>query len=63
MPATRAPAIRLRRSDTSGPGIRRVKRGKGFTYLNPDDTRVEDAEVLGRINELVIPPAWTDVWI
>jgi DNA topoisomerase I len=60
---TRSPSIRLRRSDTSGPGIRRVKRGRGFTYLNPDDTKVEDAEVLGRINELVIPPAWTDVWI
>ena len=61
MPA--APAIRLRRSDTNVPGIRRRRRGKGFEYLNPDDTRVEDAEVLGRINELVIPPAWQDVWI
>ena len=57
------PAIRLRRSDTSGPGIRRRRRGKGFEYLNPDGTRVDDAEVLGRINELVIPPAWEDVWI
>ena len=63
MPATRSPAIRLRRSDTSGPGIRRVRRGRGFTYLNPDDSKVDDAEVLGRIHELVIPPAWTDVWI
>jgi DNA topoisomerase IB len=60
---TSSPAIRLRRSDTSVPGIRRRKRGQGFEYLNPDDTRVEDAEVLGRINELVIPPAWQDVWI
>ncbi len=58
-----APAIRLRRSDTTEPGIRRRRRGKGFVYLNPDDTRVDDAEVLGRINELVIPPAWEDVWI
>jgi DNA topoisomerase I len=57
------PAIRLRRSDTSEPGIRRRRRGKGFQYLNPDGTTVEDAEVLGRINELVIPPAWEDVWI
>src|SRR4051812_32447307 len=57
------PAIRLRRSDTSEPGIRRRRRGKGFEYLNPDGTRVDDAEVLGRINELVIPPAWEDVWI
>ena len=58
-----APAIRLRRSDTNVPGIRRRRRGKGFEYLNPDGTRVDDAEVLGRINELVIPPAWKDVWI
>src|SRR3954452_5833518 len=57
------PAIRLRRSDTSVPGIRRRRRGKGFEYLNPDGTKVDDAEVLGRINELVIPPAWEDVWI
>src|SRR3712207_4957123 len=57
------PAIRLRRSDTSEPGIRRRRRGKGFVYLNPDGSRVDDAEVLGRINELVIPPAWRDVWI
>jgi DNA topoisomerase I len=58
-----ASAVRIRRSDTSGPGIRRRRRGKGFEYLNPDGTRVDDAEVLGRINELVIPPAWEDVWI
>ena len=63
MATTRSPAIRLRRSDTSGPGIRRVKRGRGFSYLNPDGSKVEDAEVLGRVHELVIPPAWTDVWI
>jgi DNA topoisomerase IB len=62
-PRTRSPAIRLRRSDTSGPGIRRRRRGKGFEYLNPDGSKVDDAEVLGRINELVIPPAWNDVWI
>ena len=61
--ATRSPKIRLRRSDTSEPGIRRRRRGKGFEYLNPDGTKVDDAEILGRINELVIPPAWEDVWI
>jgi DNA topoisomerase IB len=61
--SARSPAIRLRRSDVSAPGIRRERRGKGFTYLNPDGTDVDDAEVLGRINELVIPPAWQQVWI
>jgi DNA topoisomerase-1 len=56
-------ASRLRRSDCSGPGIHRRRRGRGFQYLDEDGTPVEDAEVLGRIHELVIPPAWQDVWI
>lgn len=54
---------RLRRADCSGPGIRRVRRGKGFTYLDDEEVRVDEPEVLGRIRELVIPPAWKDVWI
>jgi DNA topoisomerase-1 len=56
-------AQRLRRSDCTGPGIRRRRRGKGFEYLEPDGERVSEPEVLARINELVIPPAWEDVWI
>jgi DNA topoisomerase-1 len=56
-------AQRLRRSDCAGPGITRRRRGKGFEYLDPDSERVTEAEVLARINELVIPPAWEDVWI
>jgi DNA topoisomerase-1 len=53
---------RLRRADCSGPGIRRVRRGKGFSYVD-DGARVEDPEDLARIRELGIPPAWEDVWI
>jgi DNA topoisomerase-1 len=54
---------RLRRSDTSGPGLRRVRRGRSFQYLDDEGEGVEDPEVLQRIDELVIPPAWRDVWI
>jgi DNA topoisomerase IB len=54
---------RLRRADCSGPGITRVKRGKGFSYVDDDGARIEEPEVLARIRELVIPPAWKDVWI
>ncbi len=54
---------RLRRSDCSSPGIRRVKRGRGFGYVDEDGRRVAEPEVLARIGELVIPPAWKDVWI
>jgi DNA topoisomerase-1 len=54
---------RLRRADCSSPGIRRVRRGKGFSYVDDEGARVEDPEDLARIRELGIPPAWEDVWI
>ncbi|HEX8204817.1 MAG TPA: DNA topoisomerase IB [Solirubrobacteraceae bacterium] len=57
------PAIRLRRSDPAGPGIKRRRRGKGFEYLDAEGTKVDDPEITMRINELVIPPAWEEVWI
>jgi DNA topoisomerase-1 len=44
-------------------GIHRVRRGKGFSYLDHEGHAVGDAETLARIGGLVIPPAWTDVWI
>src|ERR1700734_3168697 len=55
--------MRLRKSTVGGPGFRRIRRGRGFSYLNKDRDRVDDAEVLARIEALVIPPAWEDVWI
>jgi DNA topoisomerase-1 len=56
-------AQRLRRSDCSGPGLTRRRRGRGFEYLDADGERVTEPELLERIAELVIPPAWEDVWI
>lgn len=47
----------------SEPGIRRRQRGKGFQYLNPRGECVRDPATLERIRKIVIPPAWTDVWI
>ena len=55
--------VRLKRVSCSGPGIRRVRSGKGFRYVDAAGTAVKDAETLTRIRELVIPPAWEDVWI
>src|SRR3954447_6022787 len=56
--------MRLRRSDCSGPGRRRRRQGRGFVFID-DSTgeRVDEPETLERINELVIPPAWKDVWV
>jgi DNA topoisomerase I len=53
----------LHYSTDASPGIQRCRRGKGFAYLNPKGSPVKDAAVLDRIASLVIPPAWTDVWI
>ncbi|MBS1660895.1 MAG: DNA topoisomerase IB [Bacteroidetes bacterium] len=44
------------------PGILRSKKGKGFSYVFNNKV-VKDREQLERIRKLVIPPAWTQVWI
>ena len=62
-PASAARAGGLRYVTDRQPGIRRVKHRDTFRFLTSDDKVVRDAETLGRIKSLVIPPAWTDVWI
>ena len=44
------------------PGITRMKKGKGFTYIY-DNNPLKDKAQLERIRKLAIPPAWTNVWI
>ena len=75
MPLTRLESLKMHRNykrtaeaaslyyvtDTT-PGILRVKKGTGFSYLQDNNT-VKEAAVLLRIRRLVIPPAWTRVWI
>ncbi len=53
----------LRHVHDDEPGIRRQRWGRGFTYRDPSGEVVRDAAVRRRIEELAIPPAWTDVWI
>lgn len=45
------------------PGIRRIKKGKNFSYADSKGKVITDEATLKRIRSLVIPPAWTDVWI
>jgi len=58
-----APAVRLRRADCTGPGIRRRRQGRGWVYIDDDGEPITESEVITRIAELVVPPAWQDVWI
>lgn len=45
------------------PGIRRVRSGKGFRYLDPSGAALRDPRTVARCRSLAVPPGWTDVWI
>ena len=45
------------------PGFRRMRSGRGFKYLTPDNQRLAARGDLQRIASLAIPPAYRDVWI
>lgn len=52
----------LRYVEPDAPGYRRVRRGTGFSYVDPGGQTV-NGRTRARIESLVIPPAWEDVWI
>ncbi len=54
--------VRLRRTSPSSAGWARIKHGRGFRYLDQDGVPLEEIDV-ERCKKLVIPPAWTEVWI
>jgi DNA topoisomerase IB len=55
--------MRLRRSAPDGPGYTRRRRGPGFSYLDERGRPLTEVAELRRCRDLVIPPAWRDVWI
>lgn len=55
--------IGLRYVSDREPGIIRRAAGQGFHYVDPKGAKVRDSATLQRIRSLVIPPAWTNVWI
>lgn len=54
---------RLRRSQPAGPGYTRVSSGETSSYQDPSGAPVADADLIARFDALVLPPAWTDVWL
>jgi DNA topoisomerase I len=62
-PAAAAAQASLRYVSDARPGITRHRSGRGFTYRDSRGARITDTSTLERIASLVIPPAWTDVWI
>jgi DNA topoisomerase-1 len=45
------------------PGIRRLRRGKGFSYLASDGTTIERGPERERLEKLGVPPAYENVWM
>lgn len=62
-PVESAKAAHCRYVDDSGPGIRRMKAGQGWKLVSPLGKPIRAPEVIARVKSLVIPPAWTEVWI
>jgi DNA topoisomerase-1 len=62
-PVAAATAASLRHTGDDAPGLRRLRRGKRFTYRDARGATVRDPATLSRIRALAIPPAWTEVWI
>jgi DNA topoisomerase-1 len=58
-----AKAAGLHYVNDSSPGLSRRLVGKTFQYFDANGKRVRNRDTLARINALVLPPAWTDVWI
>jgi len=62
-PEVSARAVGLRHVSDQTPGLTRERNGNNFRYRDPSGKLVRDPETMRRIKSLVIPPAWTDVWI
>lgn len=62
-PKITAKAVGLRYVADSTPGFTRKKAGDTWKYLDNDGKAVKDKELINRFNKLVIPPAYTNVWI
>jgi DNA topoisomerase-1 len=62
-PKVTAKAVGLRYVSDSSPGYTRKRSGKGWSFYAPGGELVKDKEQITRFNKLVIPPAYTNVWI
>jgi DNA topoisomerase IB len=61
-PIAAADAASLRHVSDETAGLRRVRRGRSFSYVDTRGRPLCDPATLARIRALAIPPAWTEVW-
>ena len=62
-PIITAKSVGLRYSINVNNGFYRMRKGEIFEFVDENKKKVRDKHILERINKLVIPPAWENVWI
>jgi DNA topoisomerase-1 len=62
-PISTAKAVGLRYSININKGFFRIRKGESFDYIDENKKKIRDKQILERIQKLVIPPAWENVWI
>lgn len=62
-PTGKGLVMALERVEPGRGGITRKRAGRGFSYVSANGRKITSRAILSRIDSLVIPPAWNDVWI
>ena len=62
-PREMARNMQLRYVNANSKGYSRIRKGKKFIYLDTEGKEIKSKEIISHITGLVLPPAWTDVWI
>ena len=62
-PKITAKAVGLRYAANPDMGYYRIRKENGFEYIDESKKKIRNKEVLVRIQKLVLPPAWENVWI
>ena len=56
-----AEELGLKLGDQNGLTIRRIKRGKGYSFIRANGTQIRHAGTIRRLHSMAVPPAYRDV--
>src|SRR3569832_29531 len=56
-----AKELGLRLGDQNELTIRRIKRGKGYSFVRPTGAHIRDARTIRRLHSMAVPPAYREV--
>src|SRR4051794_33543485 len=56
-----AKELGLRLGDQTELTIRRIRRGKGYSFVRPTGVHIREARTIGRLHSMAVPPAYREV--